>query len=121
MSAMGWIITEDDLQILKTTYPPRYAPLVAPHCTLKLGVSRGSRLPPSRKGVIFGRIDNLDGVEVLLLRIDGETIRPDGAIFHITWSLGPGRRPKDSHEAIRTTTPLLSETPIEVNLIPSRF
>ncbi|RSU79012.1 hypothetical protein BRX37_03845 [Sphingomonas sp. S-NIH.Pt3_0716] len=121
MSAMGWIIPEDDLQILKTTYPPRHAPLEVPHCTLALGCSRGTRLPPPRKGVIFGKIDNLDGVEALLLTIDGETIRPDGAILHITWSLAPGRKPRDSHEAIRTTAPLLSKVPIEVDLIPSWF
>ena len=121
MSAMGWVIPEDDLQILKASYPPRYAPIAVPHCTLELGGSRGSRLPPPRKGVVFGKIDNLDGVEALLLSIDGETVRPDGAVLHITSSLGPGRKPKDSHEAIRTTPPLLFEAPIEVNLVPSWF
>ncbi|ABP64191.1 hypothetical protein Saro_3949 (plasmid) [Novosphingobium aromaticivorans DSM 12444] len=121
MSAMGWVISDDDLQTLKKKYPPTYAFLAVPHCTLELGSSRQSRLPPPRKGVVFGKIDNLDGVEALLLSIDGETVRPDGAVLHITWSLGPGRRPRDSHEAIRTTAPLLSESPIEVHLIPSRF
>jgi hypothetical protein len=32
--------------------------------------------------------------------IDGSTSRPDGSVYHITWSLGPGRKPVDSNKVI---------------------
>jgi hypothetical protein len=35
--------------------------------------------------------DDKNGLQALLVSVDGETVRPDGGIYHITWSLDPDR------------------------------
>ena len=60
------------------------------------------------------------GVQALVVAIGGGTARPDGGTYHITWSLGPGRRPVDSNGVIRSHgwTPV---TPVPVRLVPRFF
>ena len=41
---------------------------------------------------MIGRADDGESLECLVVEIDGTTDRPDGSTYHITWSLGPGRR-----------------------------
>lgn len=88
---------------------------------MALGVDRSIKLPAPRKAIVFARVDDPGGVEVLLVRIDAATVRPDGAVFHITWSLAVGRKPRDSHVAIRDWPATLRHEPIEVDLVPARF
>lgn len=121
MPALGWLVAEDALQLLKCAYPPKYVPVARPHCTLALGGDRDVELPAPCKATVFARVDDPGGVEVLLARIGAATVRPDGAVFHITWSLAAGRKPRDSHLAIRDCPATLSHEPIEVDLVPARF
>ena len=57
----------------------------------------------------------------LPVSIAGTTDRPDGSTYHITWSLAPGRRAKESNDVIRAHgwTPI--ELPMPVRLLPARF
>jgi hypothetical protein len=56
----------------------------------------------------------------MVVEIDGTTARPDGSVYHLTWSLAPGRRAVESNEVITTFgwTPLAPEplrlTPAEI-------
>jgi hypothetical protein len=57
-------------------------------------------LPTATQAQVVGTVDDLMGVQALVLMIDGSTSRPDGSVYHITWSLGPGRKPVDSNKVI---------------------
>ncbi len=99
-SVIGWSVDRGERQALLDRFPPRYAEPVADHVTLETGAER-KPLPPDVKAEIVGRADDGKCVEALVVAIDGTTDRPDGSTFHITWSLDPGRRAKESNDVIR--------------------
>lgn len=116
----GWLLDETDRAAMLARWPPRYAEVVAHHVTLAFGpVTR--ELPGETKGEVIGVADDGQGVEALVVRIGGRTERPDGSTFHITWSLGPGRRAVESNAVIARAgwTPLAE--PLRVRLTPRLF
>ncbi len=95
----GWLLDEDDRQALLKRLPPRYATVIGHHVTLTFGDPTLPAPPPAR-GEVVGIADDGAGVQTLVVAIDGQTRRPDGAIFHITWSLAEGREPRESNDVI---------------------
>lgn len=95
----GWLLGEDDRRALLERLPPRYAKVVGHHVTLTFGDANLPAPPPAR-GEVVGIADDGTGVEALVVAIDGEVGRPDGAIFHVTWSLADGREPRESNDVI---------------------
>jgi hypothetical protein len=63
---------------------------------------------------VVGAADDQAGVQALVVRLDGSTDRPDGSTWHITWSLGPGRRAVESNAVIgeHGWTPLPEPVPV---------
>lgn len=95
----GWKLPEEARQDLLQRLPPRYASVVADHVTFKPG-GDGAPAPEADHGVLIGHADDGAGVEALVVAINGSTDRPDGSIWHITWSLADGRKPKESNDVI---------------------
>ena len=120
-TVIGWALDREERVELLLQFPPLHANVVADHVTLAAKVGREAPLPGPVHGEIVGRADDGQGVEALVVRIDGTTDRPDGSSFHITWSLGEGRRAKESNDVIaaRGWTPLA--LPMPVKLIPARW
>ena len=56
-----------------------------------------------------------------MIELDGTTDRPDGSTYHITWSLGPGRRARESNDLLRDRGWEHIDAPIPVVLEPARF
>lgn len=56
-----------------------------------------------------------------MVAIGGSTDRPDGGTYHITWSLGPGRKARESNDVLRGGSWEGIELPMPVKLLPSRF
>jgi hypothetical protein len=42
-----------------------------------------------------------DGIEALVVAIDGHTRRPDGSTYHITYSYASNHHPAESNELLR--------------------
>ena len=57
----------------------------------------------------------------MVVTIDGTTDRPDGSTFHITWSLGPGRRAVESNDVLKERGWSELDHPVPVTLTPARF
>ncbi len=95
----GWLVDPDDRERLLARFPPRYAVVVAHHVTLKFG-DRAAVPPTETRGEVVGEADDGAGVQALVVRIGGTTARPDGAVFHITWSLEDGREARESNAVI---------------------
>jgi hypothetical protein len=70
---------------------------------------------------VVGRTDDESGVEAMVVAVDGTTDRPDGLTYHITWSLGGGRRARESNDVIRERGWQKLDQPIPVKLQPGRF
>ena len=117
---LGWKLDPGQRQLLER-FPPRYEQPVADHVTLKPRVSREALLPEETGGTIVGRVDDGQGVEALVVSIGGTTGRPDGSIYHITWSLAPGRGAKESNDVLARQGWQPVEPPIEIGLQPQRF
>ena len=98
---IGWELPAGERARLLALFPPAYDTVVAHHVTLAFGVRADAPLPAARAGRIIGIADDGEGVQALVVEIEGATARPDGSTFHVTWSLGPGRRPVEANQVIR--------------------
>ncbi|HEV7658924.1 MAG TPA: hypothetical protein VGO55_03675 [Allosphingosinicella sp.] len=120
-SVIGWKLDPQQRAELLLMFPPAYPQAVADHVTLRSRAAADAALPDERDCEIVGRADDGRGVEAMVVRIMGTTGRPDGSIYHITWSLADGRRAKESNDVIAALgwTPL--DLPVPVALTPARF
>lgn len=117
----GWKLPQVERELLLQRFPPRYDNVVADHVTLLVGAAPDTPLPREVTGEVIGRADDGDSLECLVVSVDGTTERPDGSTYHITWSLGPGRKARESNDVLRDKGWDYIEAPIPVNLEPARF
>jgi hypothetical protein len=112
----GWLVDPAARDALLARFAPRYARVVAHHVTLKFG-DRDAQAPSEAVSQIVGEADDGAGVQALVVAIDGSAARPDGGVFHITWSLAEGREARESNDVIAQGWARLAE-PVAVRLIP---
>ncbi len=120
-TVIGWLLAQEDRAKLLQRFPPKYDKTVAHHVTLSTGATGSTPLPPEVKAQIVGHTDNDQGVEAMVVAIDASTDRPDGSTYHITWSLGPGRRARESNDVLEERGWQELDPPIPVTLEPGRF
>ena len=90
---------------LQKKFPPRYPDVIGHHVTLKFGIPKGTPKPSQPKSIeVVGHIDDLKGVEALVVAVNGKTKRSDGSVYHITWSIdrSKGRKPVDSNKVLKS-------------------
>ena len=119
-SVIGWILDPDQRRALLERFPPRYAKVVAHHVTLKTDAQH-EPLPADVKASIVGRADDGQGVEAMVVTIDGTTDRPDGSTYHITWSLGDGRRARESNDVLKERGWDELDHPAPITVTPGRI
>src|SRR6185503_20166601 len=117
----GWKLPQEERSALLERFPPKYDDVIADHVTLRAGASPDTPLPPRPEARIVGHADDGESLECLVVELDGTTDRPDGSTYHITWSLGPGRKARESNDVLREQgwEPLPERLP--VTLEPARF
>ena len=114
----GWKLPRHERDRLLERFPPKYANVIADHVILRVG---GRELPSRPTAQVVGRADDGDSLECLVVELDGTTRRPDGSTYHITWSLGPGRRAVESNDVLRDLGWHDVPRPIPVELQPACF
>lgn len=115
----GYLLTEKTRNTLLAQFPPKYAKVVAHHITEKFGVPSDAVPPAMPKTVkVVGYIDSGDGVEGLLVEVNGSIARPDGSKYHITWSLADGRKAVETNIYVDRAK---SVTPIDIQVEPKTF
>jgi hypothetical protein len=120
-SVVGWKLDRDQRAEMLERIEPAYANVVADHVTLAANVAPDAPLPEAVTAEAIGRIDDGNGVEALVVAVDGTTERPGGGTYHITWSLGPGRRAKESNDALAAGPWQPLREPIPLELAPARW
>lgn len=118
---IGWKLDAGDRDRLLHQFPPRYENVVADHVTLRTAAAPDDQLPSRPVAQVVGRADDGDSLECLVVSLDDTTDRPDGSTFHITWSLGPRRRAKESNDVLRERGWNPIDAPIAISLDPARF
>lgn len=117
----GWKLSAEERERLLERFPPKYGNVIADHVTLRVGATPETPLPRKPAAQIVGRADDGRSLECLVVELDGTTDRPDGSTYHITWSLGPGRKARESNDVLRDRGWEHIDAPIPVELEPARF
>jgi hypothetical protein len=103
MGYTGWALNEVEMSALRRhMHIPKFPDVRGHHVTHTFGVGPEHPLPAELSGTICGYASDDKGVEALILRIGGTTKRPDGSVFHVTWSLdkSAGYSSADSNKII---------------------
>ena len=118
----GWKLPASDRELLLRRFPPRYENVVADHVTLRVGATPDTPLPRKPDDArVVGRADDGKSLECLVVEIDGTFDRPDGSTYHITWSLGPTRKARESNDVLRNHGWRAIDAPTPIELEPARF
>lgn len=118
----GWKLPRDERDRLLERFPPKYETVIADHVTLQVGASAQTSLPQKPGSTrIVGRADDRKGLECYAVELNGTTDRPDGSTYHITWSLGPGRKARESNDVLRDQGFEPLPAPVDITLEPARF
>ena len=120
-TVIGWKLPWRERERLLELFPPHYANVVADHVTLSVGAGAGTPLPPSVKARIVGQADDGSSLRCLVVELDGTTDRPDGSTYHITWSLGAGRKARESNDVLRDSGWERFPEPLDIELKPACF
>jgi hypothetical protein len=110
---------EDRTELTLWHFPPRFEKFIGHHVTYQFGSSDKDPLPPGKKFEVVGYAA-VDGLEALVVAVDGTIQRPDGGTYHITWTLDPGKySPKDSNTVIKNNGYTeLEDKAIEIKMKP---
>ena len=119
-TVIGWTLDEGERAALLATYPPKFGKVVAHHVTLATE-AQDRPVPGAVRAAIVGRSDDGAGVEAMVVAIDGATTRPDGSTYHITWSLGDGRRARESNDLLKAQGWEEFDHPVPITLTPARI
>ena len=120
-SVIGWKLDREQRRELLQQFPPRFRNVVADHVTLAAQAAKDAPLPQETEGEIVGRAHDGRGVEAMVVAIGGTTDRPDGSIYHITWSLADGRKARESNDVLAAQSWERFDLPMPVKLHPARF
>jgi len=120
-TVIGWKLDRQQRERLLERFAPLYADAIAEHVTLASDAA-ARPLPEPVEAAIVGRADDGDSLEAMVVAIDGNTERPDGSTFHITWSLdkAKGRRARESNDLLKCGWTRFDE-PIPIRVDPARF
>ena len=120
-SVVGWKLDPAERTSLLERFAPKYGEVVADHVTLAAKVADETPRPDAIAAEAVGHIDDGQGVEAIVVAIDGATGRPDGSTYHITWSLGPGRQARESNDVLANGPWQPLREAIALTLIPARW
>lgn len=111
VSFNGWMLPDKERERVIALFPPRYENVKATHVTLAMD---DDTIPEDAEIVAVAYVDDGDGVEALVCRVNGERRRPDGSTFHLTLSVAEGRAAKEANDviAVYKNVELLDEVPI---------
>lgn len=98
---VGWEVPDMERFRLMGLIPPEYPTTIIHHVTLAFGVDESYPLPLKLPAFILGVANDCNGLQAAVVEIGGTSARPDGSVFHITWSLSPGRKPKESNDLVK--------------------
>ena len=119
----GWKLDAGDRERLLQRFPPTWPDVIADHVTFEPSPSGVASAVHDTTARIVGHADDGDGVQALVVSIDGRVDRPDGSTWHITWSIdrGRGRHPLDSNDVLRRLGWRAIDTPVTVHLTAASF
>ena len=120
MNYTGYLISDESREKLAELYPPRFSTFLGHHITEQFAVPADTAIPNQPQMVnVIGYVSD-DKVEGFAVEIDGQTRRPSGGTYHITWSIDKdkGARPAHTNDIISKAK---SISPIKIKVTPKLF
>lgn len=94
----AYVLDDASREKLIDKFPPKYPKFIGHHITVQSGISPNTTAPELAITKVIGYADSGDGLETLVVSVNGSVDRKDGSVYHITWSLDPSKySPKDSN------------------------
>jgi hypothetical protein len=123
MPVTGWKLDATDRADLLTRFPPVWPDVIADHITLDARARAEDPLPNAQGAYIVGSVDDGEGLQAMVVTVNGTTDRPDGSTYHITWSLDRtrGRKPVQSNDVLARLGWRPFADPVPIRIIPARF
>lgn len=115
----AYTLTEKSRKVLYYLNPPKYPEVIGHHITERFGIPEKTPIPKKPELVqVVGYFDSGDGIEGFLVEVNGSSKRPDGGLYHITWSLdrGAGYKPVHSNKFVEQAKRL--STPVTIEVTP---
>lgn len=97
----AYVLTDECRNKMLSVFRSKYERTIAHHVTVQFGNITAEDVPTGTDIKVVGYLDTTDGLEALVVSVDGEVDRPDGSVYHITWSLENGYKPVDSNKMIK--------------------
>jgi len=118
---VGYQLTDAARKKLMELFPPKYSRVFGHHITTKFGTTNKEDIPGYTEEVeVVAYSDSGDGLEALVVRINGDSRKEDGTFFHITWSLDPEKyKPVDSNSVVSKSQKKI--TPVNIQVEPRMF
>lgn len=102
MAYTAYVLDEQSREKLKQKFPPKYKQFIGHHITVQFGVDQNTEPPEPATLKVVGYVDSGDGLEALVVTVNGELRRSDNSMYHITWSLDPDKySPKNSNDLLQ--------------------
>lgn len=114
----AYLLSQTGRKTLMDIFKPKYSRTVAHHVTVQFGNVTEDSVPDAADIEVVGYIDSGDGLEALVVSVNGAVDRPDGSVYHITWSLQNGYKPVDSNKVIKKYGYEYLVEPISIETIP---
>jgi len=98
----AYVLTDESRELLLKKYPAKYSKMIGHHVTIAFNVPLNTEIPEAADLKVFGSKDSKDGLQSLVVSVNGNFFRPDGNMYHITWSLDPDKySPADSKKLLK--------------------
>src|SRR4051812_44696163 len=81
MPVTGWKLDRDQRAALLKRLPPVWPDTIADHITLKSHAPAEEPLPSATEAEIVGSADDDQGLQAMVVAIDGTTVRPTAALI----------------------------------------
>ena len=114
----AYVLTDESRKKLLSIFRPSYSRVVAHHVTVQFGNVTAEDIPTGKDIKVVGHLDTGDGLQALVVSVDGEVDRPDGSVYHITWSLENGYKPVDSNKMIKSLGYKEIDHKVSVDFVP---
>lgn len=103
--------------------PAKYKDVISHHITHSFPAKDLSDIKQPKDVSVVGHVDDGEGVQALVVSIDGSTKRPDGGTYHITHSIdrSKGRKPVHSNSVISKIGYTKLDKPIKILVTPKHF
>lgn len=113
----AYVLKDKSIEKLKELFNQDYPDFIGHHITVNFGVQANAEIPPETDDIYVIGVASQDGVQALLVSIDGNVERPNGGLYHVTWSIdkSKGKKPVDSNKIIHRAKTV---APIKIKATP---